>query len=232
MVKFSRIAGAEMRWRYMKKHSYGWGRTGSRPLRKPILDKLTAAFVDMGFMCQLGTPSAIVSAGAWVPESARRGPTDKHVQGRAIDIDALHWSVVSGTMESPRILLTQKYPDYPAFYLGVEACFRRYFGTVLGWLYNNAHKGHWHIDDGSKVCYRASSESRVKFVQASLHHIWHVNVGSHDGKVGSKTRAGIKRVREFLNLTKPLTDAESWQRYLMATAITGMSKVDSLDRSL
>jgi hypothetical protein len=231
MTTFGSIAGAQMRWRKMPKYKYGDGRMGKRKLRPAVYNKLVAAFMDMGFMCKLGVPKVIVSAGAKVPQTKKRGPNDKHVQGRAIDIDALWWWDID-VPNSQQILLTDNYPDYPAFYLGVEACFRRYFGTVLGWLYNNAHKGHWHIDDGSKVCYRASSESRAKFVQASLAHIWEHPVGKHDGEVGKKTRAGISYIKGFLGLTKPLTDAASWQRYLMATAITGMSRVDSLDRSL
>jgi hypothetical protein len=244
MERFDRIAGAQMRWRRMPQYEYGNGKPGARYLRKTVHDKLVAAVMDMGFMCQLGSPKVIVSAGAKVPQSKRRGPNDKHVQGRAIDIDALWWwdnrkpgfvqKLITKKPGFVQKLITKKYESYPSFYLGVEACFRRYFGTVLGWLYNDDHKGHWHIDDGSKVCYRESSRSRVLFMQASLRWIWapqcsfDLDIGPIDGEAGKKTRGAIRLIRGFLAIDKPLTDPAAWQRYLLATAISGMSEIDNL----
>lgn len=223
LTKFGEIAGAEMRWRYTREHPYGDGRTGERWLLPSFLDKLTACFVELGFMCRLGAPRIIVSAGAYV---AKRG---RHGEGRALDIDALWWTKKRG---ANRILVTKAFSKNPAVYLGVEAQLRRHCGTVLGYLYNRKHRGHWHIDDGSRVGYRATSYSRVLFVQASLLHIWGIDVGDLDGESGRRTRGGIHEISQRLLFSKPLSDPMTWQRYLFVTAVEGMSRIDKLPASL
>jgi hypothetical protein len=226
LVQFDKIVTADMRWRYMKKYPYGDGRTGERWIKPSFLAKLTECFVDMGFLCPLGLPATIVSAGPYGSKAGRHG------EGRALDIDALHWFKRAGTMKSPRILVTNRYENYPSFYLGVEAHLRKYFGTVLGWHYNAAHKGHWHIDDGSRVGFRTNSHARVSFVQATVLVLWGLNPGPIDGKWGPQTKRAVAGVRTFLRLSKPLTDPLAWQRFLLAASITGMKGIDTLDKSL
>jgi len=160
-VRFNKLAGAEMRWRH-KTFPYGEGRPGTRSIMPAFKNKLTHALVDLWILSGLGPADRIVSAGAWVPEGTNgRGPDDKHVQGIAIDIDAIHWPGES----------LFAHPDHsePDFYLGVEAHFRCYFHTVLGWSYDGSHNGHWHIDDGQELrSWKASSTTKGPLIMSFM----------------------------------------------------------------
>jgi len=212
MEKFDHINSAEVVWRHFATKPYGDGRPGIRWSMPNFLSTLCGCFMELGLLCPLGHPTKIVSAGAYTPKEGRHG------EGRAIDIDALWWTVRAGVMESPRILLTKSYKACPAFYLGVEAHFRRFFGTVLGWTYNDDHKGHWHIDDGKPTGYR-KTQMYQNFVSAARLHIWN--------------NAPIEDILQHLQIPGTLINKSSWQRFLLATAIQGMNNgVDSLKRSL
>jgi hypothetical protein len=226
LVKFNKLAAAEMRWRYMPKFPYGDGRPGTRRIMPSFRDKLVHAFVDLWILSGLGPAKEIVSAGAWVPEgtkcgSGRRGPDDKHVLGIAIDLDAIHWPACSLVM----------HPDHsePDFYLGVEAHFRCYFHTVLGWSYNAAHKGHVHIDDGRDLLpWQLFSYMHKSFLQAVMKHVWFDDgkpyySGKIDGKWGTKSRSAWKKLAKRLVVDKDISkDLPSWIRFLQLTAIQGM----------
>ena len=229
MEKFDHINSAEVVWRHAKTHPYGDGRKGARWDLPSFLGTLRGCFFELGMLCPLGHPTKIVSAGAYTPKAGRHG------EGRAIDIDALWWTVTAGVMTSPRILVTRSYLKHPAFYLGVEAHFRRFFGIVLGWNYNADHKGHWHIDDGHPVRFVASSHMCTTFVQAALEHVWRLTFDKPAGKkaAAAAMREPLAEVLRDLRIDKPLTDAGAWQRFLLATSIQGMNMgVDTLVKSL
>lgn len=221
MIDFNRLAGADMRWRYAKKYPYGEGRPGSRKLMDAFYNKLVRAFVDLWVLSGLGPADRIVSAGAWVPKSDERGPNDRHVQGVAIDIDAIHWDHTS--------LIA--HPDHSEidFYLGVEAHFRCYFHTVLGASYDSRHKGHFHIDDGQKLRpAKISSKMHRKFLQSVLKYVWHVEgkpyyKGKVDGIWGTKSANAMDDLQEHLQLNKNMSrDLATWGKFLQLTAIQGM----------
>jgi hypothetical protein len=221
LVRFKRLAGAEMRWRYRPKYLYGEGRPGTRSIMPDFKNELTHALVDLWILSGLGPAKQIVSAGAWVPEGTNgRGPNDAHVRGIAIDIDAIHWPAES--------LIA--HPDYsePDFYLGVEAHFRCYFHVVLGWSYNEAHKGHWHIAKNQKLqACMASSTMHTKFRQATLKYVWHEDgnpyyTGAIDGDWGKKSKAAWKKLEKRLMLGDVHKSLPEWIRFLQLTAIQGM----------
>lgn len=220
-VRFKQLAGAEMRWRYPKKFPYGEGRPGTRVIMPHFKDKLTHAFVDLWILSGLGPAKQIVSAGAWVPEGTNgRGPDDRHVQGIAIDLDAIHWPAES-------LIMHQAHSE-TNFYLGVEAHFRCYFHTVLGWSYNADHLGHVHIDDGQKLrpC-MASSKMHTKFRQACLKYVWHEDgkpyySGKVDGDWGKKSKAAWKKLSKRLLIGDVHKSLPEWIRFLQLTAIQGM----------
>lgn len=215
MEKFDHINSAKMVWRHFKTKPYGDGRPGARQSMPHFLGTLRGCFMELGLLCPLGHPTKIVSAGAYVAKAGRHG------EGRAIDIDALWWIVRAGTMESPRILVTKSYKSCAAFYLGVEAHFRRFFGTVLGWTYDDDHKGHWHIDDGKLVGYRKTQMYR-NFVSAARLHVWK-----------SPPDEPIESILQRLQIPGPLSSQSNWQRFLLATAIQGMNMgIDSLKKTL
>lgn len=222
LTAFNELAGAAMRWRYEAKYPYGEGRPGARKLMPEFLARLTRAFVDLWILSGLGPADRIVSAGAWVPEGTNgRGSKDRHVQGIAIDIDAIHW-------EHTSLIAHPNRSDHD-FYLGVEAHFRCYFHTVLGWTYNADHRGHWHIDDGRKLRpWTSNSVMHKNFLQAVMKYVWHIDgnpyyKGKIDGQWGKKSAAAFSKLSTFLQLEKNVaTDLETWAKFLQLTAIQGM----------
>ncbi len=221
LVKFNKLAGAKMRWRYMPKFPYGEGRPGTRQIDANFLKTLTRAFTDLWVLSGLGPADRIVSAGAWVPEGTNgRGPDDWHVRGIAIDIDAIHWEYTSFIA----------HPDHsePDFYFGLEAHFRCYFHTVLGYSYNAEHMRHFHIQDDEPRPWQSQSKMHKKFLQSTMKDVWHVNgtpyyTGKIDGIWGKKSAAAWKRLSKFLGLELNIaSDLKTWLRYLQLTAIQGM----------
>jgi len=223
-VKFKQLAGAAMRWRYMPKHPYGEGRPGTRVIMPSFKDKLTHALVDLWILSGLGPADRIVSAGAWVPEGTNgRGKDDRHVRGIAIDLDAIHWPGTS-------LIL---HPDHsePDFYLGLEAHFRCYFHIVLGWPYNDAHKGHIHLAGTAHQKLRpwqSTSKMHKRSLQAYLKYVWHDDGKPYytykiDGKWGTKSAAAMKKLQKRLMMEPNLAcDLPTWIRFLQLTAIQGM----------
>jgi hypothetical protein len=223
LVKFKKLAGVEMRWRYTKKYPYGEGRRGTRSIMPSFRDKMVRALVDLWVLSGLGPADRIVSAGAWVPEGTNgRGPDDRHVQGIAIDIDAIHW-------EGESLIAHPERTDL-GFYMGTEAHFRRYFHTVLGWSYNDDHRGHWHIDDGVALRgYDKNSQMHKRFLQAVLKYVWYKDgnpyyEGRIDGDIGTKSLKAIAKLERQHHLEPGITSGSfpTWSVFLLLTAIQGM----------
>ncbi len=229
LIRFNSLAGAEIRYARFdppSPHVYGTRGAGPRTQRLTLefLAKLERALGEVFQLHPWGPAEVVVSGGAAVPESPRRGPTDKHVLGRAYDLDALWWG---GELN----LITLQAPHQWAHYLAIESILRRHLGTVLGHAYNRAHRDHWHLDDGSPVRWDPRSKSRVLAVQGALAHIWDRPV-EIDGAFGPQTRAAfVVQLRE-LELG-PLAEAawadevriELWREWLLLTARRGFERV-------
>jgi len=215
LVRFSKLAGARMCWRYAKEFKYGEGRPGTRSIMPGFAGKMVRALIDLWILSGLGPADRVVSAGAYV---AKRG---QHGKGRALDIDAIHWEHTS--------LIAHPAHSEPDFYFGVEAHFRRYFHTVLGWSYDDKHRGHWHVDDGKAIVHGFDPRSKMhkRFLQGCLMHVWHEDgVSYYDGPIdglwGKKSAAAMVAVQDRLQLHGDLVVLENWDKFLLLTAIQGM----------
>jgi hypothetical protein len=211
IIVFDHLAGAAVHYARAPVATYGTRGKGPRRqrLRQSVHQALTAALEELWSLHPWGRAEVIVSAGAMVPQSDRRGPGDRHVQGRAYDLDAIWWPGAG------RRLVTLEAPDGWPHYLAVEAVLRRHLGTVLGWHYNEAHRDHWHIDDGSPVGWGPRSRSRVTYLQAALVHVWGQSVAI-DGVWGPRSEAAAQAAAG---------GSWSWPEMLLATARRGLEAV-------
>lgn len=166
--------------------------------------KLETCFAELWRVCPYGQPQAVVSAGAYVNKSGYHG------MGRAFDLDAIFWP--------GRTFVTNRFDDYPNFYLGVEAILRKHFGTVLAYNYNHAHRDHFHIDDGTSVGFR-TTRSITLFVQGVCFYILGKRFrGNVDGDYGTATRAVLEEACNELHVPTPLTAQTNWNKFLDAVA--------------
>ncbi|MEM1059168.1 MAG: hypothetical protein AAGK14_07955 [Verrucomicrobiota bacterium] len=175
--------------------------------------RLDAAFGELWERCPLGPAAIITSAGAWVDKPGYHG------LGRGFDLDALFWPVGTAPRDA---FVALHYPKDLAFYLGVESVLRRHFGTVLQYLYNAAHRDHFHVDDGTPVAWRSGSRSRVLYLQSALTHL-HAAPVAIDGLHGPETAAATRTVLRRLGLGESLERAATWRDFLAAGAERGFA---------
>ena len=170
--------------------------------------KLEACFSELWRVCPQGRAQAIVSAGAYVNKPGYHG------MGRAFDLDAIFWP--------GKTFITNRFEDYPSFYLGVEAILRKHFGTVLAYNYNRAHRDHFHIDDGGSVGFR-TARSHTLFMQGVCHHMLGIGSPSDiDGDYGPITRAALDEACTEFGVSTPLS-AANWTQFLDAAARRGLN---------
>lgn len=170
---------------------------------EPFELKLTRCFEELWNVCPLGKAEVITSAGAYVNKSGYHG------KGRAFDLDAIFWK--------QRDFVTLNYPSDSVFYLGIEAIIRRHFGTVLNFLYNKAHRDHFHIDDGTAIKFSSQSTSRVLFLQAALTHIHDIPV-LIDGLYGPQTISATKDALKAIDSSGKIENTSTWKKFLLSTA--------------
>lgn len=190
--------------------------THGKPYNFHVLEsfeqELVECFEELWNVCPFGKAELITSAGAYVNKSGYHG------KGRGFDLDAIFWK--------ERDFVTLDYPSDPVFYLGVEAILRRHFGTVLGYIYNRAHRDHFHIDNGTEVKFTSASNSRVLFVQASLTHVLDIPVDI-DGKYGPQTSKAIRKALDDMGVTDDFDSIPGWKLYLLKVAESAFKKVES-----
>jgi hypothetical protein len=103
------------------------------------------------------------------------------------------------------------------FYHAVEAVLWRHFGTVLDYHYNTDHRDHFHLDDGTAVDFRASSPSRVKFLQGALSYVHGLPVAI-DGAYGPQTKQAMTTAFSALGIAGDPDDPRAWKEVLLKTA--------------
>lgn len=162
----------------------------------------------------VGDAKFIMTAGAYVQKPGYHG------QGRAFDLDALvfedyHW-------------IADSFPRDPQMYLAIEAIVRKHFGTVLTYSYNDPHKDHIHMDNGTDTGFNKMSRSRVIFLQNAIYFVYGLKVG-RDGVWGPETSEAEKRVREMLGIGG-LGNKANWLAFLDTTAKQAFGIVKQRDQ--
>lgn len=207
---FDRLAGVPTHYARQPVAAYGTiGKPRAFHCTDAFFIKLDRCFAELWRVCPQGQARAVVSAGAHVNKAG------KHGEGRAFDLDAIHWS--------SKTFVTKEFNADRKFYLGVEAVLRKHFGTVLAYRYNRAHQDHFHIDDGASVGYR-TVRTVTLFVQGVCQDLLGMTFdGGVDGKSGSATRGALDKACTELGVAKPLTSAANWLAFLDAVARRGMA---------
>jgi hypothetical protein len=195
-----------------------------RRISPRFLPTLSGAIQEVAWACYggLGELVAITSGGAAVPQSAKRGPRDRHVRGIAFDLGGLHWK--HHVLTCLEVAKPPRDRDQLLIYLAVESTLRKWFGTVLGVHHNKAHHNHWHVDTGTPVGYWSQgfgSTTRVRFVQEALTHVWRIDCGTPDGDQGPRTNRAIKDLRAELKIGE-LGAESSWLQFLTLTTMKAM----------
>jgi hypothetical protein len=156
-TKFNSIAGVPVHYARSPVADYGTkGKQYTFYCNDKFFEKLES-FV-MEFSARFGKPEVITSAGAYVAKSGWHG------KGMAFDFDGFFW-------KDTKFVTLDGYKTDPTFYMAVEALLRKHFGMVLGWLYNAAHRDHWHVDSGTPVSFNEYAKSNVRFIQGVITHI-------------------------------------------------------------
>jgi hypothetical protein len=218
-TKFSTIAGVPVHYARSPVANYGTaGKQYNFYCNDKFYDKLEN-FV-MEFSARFGKPEIITSAGAYVAKSGWHG------SGMAFDFDAFFW-------HDRNFITLHEYKSDPKLYMAIEALLRKHFGTVLGWLYNAAHRDHWHVDSGRPVGFNEYSKSNVKFLQAVITHI-HEKPCVIDGIWGVNTAKLATELLEKYNLRSKGISPEvnlkgTWSKFLDAVIVDSMENPDNHD---
>lgn len=221
IITFTRVAGAECR--YAREPVAPYGTVGKVPRKQRLGQEahaaLEAAIRELGELHPWGPPAYIVSAGAMVPQSKRRGPTDPHVRGVAYDIDSLWWDAAvridnpDGHRIVERKLVTLDAPQNWPHYIAIQCILARHFGTVLGHDYNRGHRDHWHCDVTRPVRFDVGSRMDVLLLQRGLREVWGADIAV-DGKLGPQTLAAWQGL------------PEDWRDWLLDTARMGLEGLE------
>jgi len=221
LVSYTAVGATDLRYAREPVGVYGSMGHRSRRVRSTpeMCTALDRALTAIGEVCPAGRPTHLVTAGCQAdrrPDGSPRAPDDRHRQGVAVDIDSLWWD----RSAIPAVVTLHSRGDMRR-YLGVEACLRMEFGTVLGWEYNRAHRDHWHCDLGSDVGFDVRSRSRVLFVQAALVELWGERLVL-DGVFGPLTAAAATHILEQVDDSGlGLAHLPAWRRFLWAAAGAG-----------
>lgn len=210
---FSNLDGVPIHYARAPVAAYGTPGKGPRTQR---IEYTTLSQLNgwMGFLrahteSHFGPVRAIVSAGAYVDKPGAHG------KGRAYDIDSIWWKDTH--------LVANTYPENKMFYLGVEASLSIFFRTVLGYLYNRAHRDHWHVDSSPTDKFLPQSRSKTLFVQAAATHVWDWPL-EIDGICGPKTQKflAVTSILQHSHTEKKYYSRLYWQDWLRGTALRGL----------
>lgn len=161
--------------------------------------------------------------GIYCDEGVRTQPSGARSyrgQNRAFDLNGFHFdNGVNWTASS--------FPQSPAFYLGVEAIIRQFFGTVLTWSYDPANHERIYFDGGRRPGFLPEAKNRVAFVQNCCFHLFDFAVLA-DGVYGPETRYVTDRLRKELSIG-PLSDTVNWLRFLNIAASAGFERANKTD---
>ena len=207
---FQSLAGVPVL--YDRLHADHYGKTGI-PYKFHCTSDLQAVlevfFQDLfARTVAFGQPQSILSAGAWVNKPGQHG------QGKAFDLDAIHWERVK--------FVSLEQPTRKTLYLAIQALCNKHLGVVLGYDYNPAHHDHLHVDISRTVGFREVS-SVTQFLQQALNTFYGQTLGV-DGEYGEDTETALKATLAVLGIPN-VTTVDNWKKFLNAVCDEGVSRV-------
>lgn len=213
LVRFDRLIGIPVHWGH-------WGRTGVRKLRSDFLPALEGALSELRDACppDWGELTGWLSGGAYVPPPH----PPRHSIGTAFDLSGMQFVGNDGTRLWE---LWREHKAHPEQALAVEAILRLHLPQVLGPWCNKDHEDHHHVDDREDARgFQPQHPSDVRYLQACLSHVWRLDCGGIDGKLGPRTLAAYVRASDQVGIAdSPLL---SWDAFLRATARGGLGMVE------
>lgn len=188
---------------------------------------LERAFEDLWARCPWGRASRIVHMGAYVDRPDPQG-TDRHAQGRAIDIHEIEWPgpvIVSARDGSAALSDNRRLPRY----LAVTAVLEMHIGCVLNyWQPDGKHRSHWHLDDHREPGWSPQWKPSVRFLQAALNYVWDAEPALKvDGDFGPKTESALIAALDkagFSGESRTEGFAPMWPAFLEETAQRGFAR--------
>lgn len=217
LVRLDSVAGVPIHW-------LRWERTGRRFIHRDFLKQLDLSLTALWDAWPFGTPTGILSFGAYVPKPRLHG------QGRAFDLAGFEFESggVRGTWE-----INSEWIDKPKEAVAVECILRTYLPQVLGPSYDTRHRAHWHVDDRhSAVGFSQRSKADVRFVQWALNSVWRYGnqeLLKVDGLYGPKTAKAVKQSLEMIGASGSLTEDSIYYSWLNLTSKAGFGvKLDCL----
>ncbi len=155
-----------------------------------------------------------------------------HGSGRAVDIARVYVTVngkraFAGNMRYDLFSAADRVAGSVALqrYWGWSASIFKRLQYTLTYAYNTDHHNHIHTDNlvsgGGDAYFSTNSTTQVKFVQASLRHIWKYNV-TIDGEWGPQSDAAVRSAVSRAGGSGSVTTSTSnWWRYCDASARFG-----------
>ena len=148
-------------------------------------------------------PTGIITAGGWVEKPGAHG------LARAFDLDGIIWPGNRIFKASNYSTLSEK-----KLYYGIQCHMMQYFGNVLGYEYNVAHRDHLHLDDLIEPILRLNSKAVVTGIQGALRFVWG-ETGMVNGVWSEVTTQDARQVRPY---SGQYPDQEWYLDFLQATA--------------
>lgn len=183
---------------------------------------LCAAWMDhLGEVCPAGAPEIMATAGFQVSKGSE---VNSHRRGIAMDIDGLFWA----DDKIPPVIALRADVDARRC-LAVEAGLRQYFGVVLGWWWNRAHKDHFHVSAKGYAGWTSPRfvSQKTLFVQLALTKILGRPVAT-DGKWGPETRGAVEDVlMEVGPGALDLGAPGAWEAFCRAVELVGWGTVEA-----
>ena len=210
LITFTKLAGVPVHYDRNSKQSYG---TRGIPFKPRALEitvrKLNDCFEELFDVNPFKKGEVIISAGAYFDKPGQHG------NGKAFDLDGIFWEREK--------LIAIEYPEKPILYISVESILRKYFGTILSYNYNLAHRDHFHLDTGSRVGFNQMSKSRVEYLQGAITWIYGYPI-LIDGIWGPQTKGALEKTLQELDISN-IEDTNNWVKFLDITAKKGFASI-------
>lgn len=149
------------------------------------------------------------------------GCSSNHNFGTAFDLTRMEW-----TGSRSRVWYNLNYPNDKKFTMGVEAMCHRHFKDSLGYLWNDDHHSHIHIDNEQAVDFYGdtNSVSQNRFVSGSLRDVWAYTDQVISDTWTTQMSTRVNSVMTYFygpghNITASATD---WKNYGGVTALAAI----------
>ena len=212
LVPFKELAGVPVHWA-------SWGNRGTRLLERRFHVQVTEALEHLFQIHPAGRPDGILSGGAYVPDTVER--YGRHALGAAFDLSGIQWG--SRRFRFGPLVKSQQ----PKKSLAVEAVARVHVPQVLGQWADDNHVSHQHWDNRKAADgFQPTSPNDVRFLQAALIHVWGLDPGSIDGRIGPRTLVAVCKAMDQIEQPETIERPEVWREFLLATARGGLGVVE------